>query len=249
MMKVVAIIPARYGSTRFPGKPLADIDGKSMIRRVIDRASAVDAFSEVIVATDDERIAAHVRGYGAKVVMTSADHPSGTDRCLEAMDRLAPDADVVVNVQGDEPFVDTEQLKALIDLMGKSDVDIATLRIRISDLKTLHDPNKVKVVVNENGKALYFSRHAIPYQKSVPEEHWLDHFNYYKHLGLYAYRSDVLRKICTLKPSPLELAESLEQLRWLEGGYSIHVAETDIETPAIDTPDDLNKAIHFLRNS
>lgn len=248
MMKVVAIIPARFASTRFPGKPLADIGGKSMIRRVIDRASAVHAFAEVIVATDDERIATHVKEYGAKAVMTSAEHPSGTDRCLEAMEILAPDADVVVNVQGDEPFVEATQLEALIGLMQAPDVEIATLRIKITDPITLHDPNKVKVVVNQNGRALYFSRHAIPYQKSVPEEYWLNNFNYFKHIGLYAYRSDVLRKICSLKPSPLELAESLEQLRWLENGYAIHVAETDLETPAIDTPGDLVNAQKYLRN-
>jgi 3-deoxy-manno-octulosonate cytidylyltransferase (CMP-KDO synthetase) len=247
-MKVIAIIPARYGSTRFPGKPLADVDGQSMISRVIDQVRGVSGFAEVIVATDDKRIADHVNAYGARVVMTSPDHPSGTDRCLEALDMIATSADAIINIQGDEPFVAHEQLELLLKMLQNPFVDIATLCIKITENEVLFDPNKVKVVFGSSGKALYFSRNAIPFQKSVAASDWLKHHTYFKHIGLYAYKTSVLRNICHLKPSPLELAESLEQLRWLENGHAIYLGETSIETPAIDTPEDLQKALTWLKS-
>lgn len=245
MRKVVGIIPARYGSTRFPGKPLVEIDGKTMIMRVVERAMSCDRLCDVVVATDDERIYNHVIEHGAKAVMTSSEHPSGTDRCLEAFEKWGGEADAVLNIQGDEPFVAVEQLNALVELMQNPAVEIATLAKKIDDQEVLFDPNKVKVIFSENGRALYFSRHAIPFQKSTPMEEWLGNHTYYKHIGLYAYQLDTLRSICTLAPSPLEKMESLEQLRWLENGRVIFVAKTDIETPAIDTPADLE---NLLRN-
>lgn len=245
-MRILGIIPARYGSTRFPGKPLADIGGKSMIMRVVERASACASLSAVIVATDDERIAQHVRDAGAAVVLTSPHHPSGTDRCYEALTKSGMDADAVINIQGDEPFVHASQIDALAALLKRDDVNIATLAKPIHDASTLFDPNKVKVVFNQtSGRALYFSRHAIPFVKSVPQEEWLQHASYFKHLGLYGYKTDTLARLVQLAVSPLEQAESLEQLRWLENGYSLHVAITDRETPAIDTPQDLE---HLLRH-
>jgi 3-deoxy-manno-octulosonate cytidylyltransferase (CMP-KDO synthetase) len=247
-MKIIAVIPARFASTRFPGKPLVDIAGKSMIRRVIDQATQVKGLADVIVATDDERIADHVREYGTRVIMTSPDHPSGTDRCLEALVNSQTNAEAVINIQGDEPFVAVEQIELLMQMMQNPVVDIATLCIKIEDTQILKDPNKVKVISDVSGRAIYFSRHPIPYQKSVEFSEWLNHHDYYKHLGLYAYKADALHKICSLRPSPLELAESLEQLRWLENGYTIHVGKTVVETPAIDTPEDLTMALSWMRN-
>jgi len=245
MTRVVGIIPARYGSTRFPGKPLVDIGGKTMIMRVVERAQSCSQLCDVVVATDDERIYDHVLSHGAKVVMTSSDHPSGTDRCLEAFQKWGGDADAVLNIQGDEPFVATEQLDALVELMQNPQVEIATIAKKIEEETVLFDPNKVKVVFSENGRALYFSRQAIPFQKSTAQQEWLQHHEYYKHIGLYAYKLDTLKSICTLSPSPLEKMESLEQLRWLENGRVIYVAKTAIETPAIDSPADLEA---LLRN-
>ena len=242
-MKVIGVIPARYGSTRFPGKPLADIGGTSMIMRVVSQASKCRLFSQVVVATDDARIYDHVTGSGAHAVMTSMGHPSGTDRCLEAVELTDPSAELVVNIQGDEPFVNPSQLEALIMAMHEPGSEIGTLAIRISNAEVLGDFNKVKVVMDFHGRALYFSRFAIPFRKGIPQEQWLMHGDYFKHLGLYAYRTAILRSICKLPPSSLELSESLEQLRWLQAGYSIQVALTDIETPAVDTPEDLEKII------
>lgn len=242
-MKIIGIIPARYGSTRFPGKPLADIHGQSMIMRVWDQAGKSKALSERIVATDDARIFDHLSGQNVRVIMTSPDHPSGTDRCLEALVNSGLDCDAVINIQGDEPFVDPSQIDALAELITHDGVEIATLAKRIDEKSLLFDPNKVKVVFGRDGRAFYFSRQAIPYQKSVDPSEWLDHFSYYKHIGLYAYKTDVLREICLLEPSPLEKAESLEQLRWLENGYRIYVGETHIETPAVDTPEDLRRIL------
>ena len=242
-MKVLAIIPARYASTRFPGKPLADIAGKSMIQRVVERVKECSSIAHVVVATDDERIFNHVKNLGAQVVMTSAEHPSGTDRCLEAYNNIQSDADCIINVQGDEPFVDAAQLTSLIQMIAKPDVSIATLAKKITDTSTLFDPSKVKVVFDNHWRALYFSRHAIPFLRNAEEATWLMVHTYYKHLGLYAYKPEKLREICALQPSSLEKAESLEQLRWLENGHSIHVAITDIESPAIDTPEDLHAVL------
>jgi 3-deoxy-manno-octulosonate cytidylyltransferase (CMP-KDO synthetase) len=245
-MIIIGIIPARYGSTRFPGKPLAMIGNKSMIQRVIEQAEESTILQEVIVATDDERIYQHVQSLGKKVVMTSDQHPSGTDRCLEALTVSGIAADAVINIQGDEPFVAPEQIDALAQLISADEVEIATLAKKIDDIEILFDPNKVKVAFAKSGRAIYFSRHAIPYQKSTPQEEWLEHHTYYKHIGLYAYKTRVLQDISALPPSPLELAESLEQLRWVENGKSIFVAETTIETPAIDTPADLDHVIKSM---
>ncbi len=242
-MKIIGIIPARYGSTRFEGKPLAMIDGKTMIQRVVEQAKKAETLADVIVATDDDRIAKHILDLGEKVVMTSSTHQSGTDRCAEVMRLLKERFDAIINIQGDEPFMDPSQINALTLLMAKSEVQIATLAIKLKDNATLFDPNKVKVTIAKNGQALYFSRHAIPYLRNVKVENWNTHFSYYKHIGLYAYKTEVLKKLSALPQSPLEMAESLEQLRWLENGYRIHVAITDIETPAVDTPEDLKNII------
>lgn len=239
MKKIVGIIPARYGSTRFPGKPLVKIFGREMILRVVDRAERCGALSDVVVATDDERIFELVVAAGKKAVMTSAHHASGTDRCLEAFEKACPDADAIINIQGDEPFIKPEQIDALAALIQKDEVDIASLCVQITDHTWLNDANKVKVVFDSEGKALYFSRQAIPHVRNVPVEEWLNHHHYYKHLGLYAYKSAILKEICSLEVSSLERAESLEQLRWLQSGYRIYLGVTPWETPAIDTPADL----------
>jgi 3-deoxy-manno-octulosonate cytidylyltransferase (CMP-KDO synthetase) len=242
-MKIIAIIPARYASTRFPGKPLIDIAGKSMIQRVVEKVRLSNSISQVVVATDDERIRSHVEGFGGSAIMTRSEHASGTDRCLEAFETLNSNADCIINVQGDEPFVDPSQLDSLINLIAKPQVSIATLAKKISDSQTLFDSSKVKVVMNAHSQALYFSRQAIPFYRNAENKHWHEHHTYYKHLGLYAYTPEKLREICALQPSSLEMAESLEQLRWLENGHAIHVATTDIESPAIDTPEDLQNVL------
>ena len=232
-MRIVAIIPARFESTRFPGKPLADILGTPMIMRVWQQAKK--AISEVAVATDDRRIFDLVSASGGMAIMTRAEHQSGTDRIGEAAAQFElNDSDVVINVQGDEPFIDPAQIKSLIQLFDNSEVQIGTLVRRITNLAVLDNPNTPKVARAENGEALYFSRAAIPFhrnQKITPE--------YWQHIGLYAYRWGVLKKLVSLPPAYLEQAEQLEQLRWLAGGYRIHCAETDLETCAIDTPEDL----------
>ncbi len=243
LLQILAIIPARFASTRFPGKPLIDIGGKTMLQRVIEQARKSTALCDVVVATDDERIFSHVESLGEKVVMTSANHPSGTDRCLEALNKFRKEVDAVINIQGDEPFVAPEQIDALAELISRDEVEIGTLAKKIDDSATLFDSNKVKVIFSNNGRAVYFSRHAIPFQKGIEQANWLKHHAYYQHIGLYAYKVETLREISALKPSPLELAESLEQLRWLENGKSIYVAETKIETPAIDTKEDLAKVL------
>jgi 3-deoxy-manno-octulosonate cytidylyltransferase (CMP-KDO synthetase) len=245
-MKILGIIPARYASTRFPGKPLALIGDKTMVQRVIEQAIKSTLLDNVVVATDDERIAQHVVSLGHTAVLTSHLHHSGTDRCLEALNKQATHYDAVINIQGDEPFVDPIQIDALAKLITQPEVDIATLAIKITDSKTLFDHNKVKVVLAADGKALLFSRQPIPFQKNYPPDHWVRNHNYYKHLGLYAYKSAVLKKICALAPSSLEISESLEQLRWLENGFHIHVALTTIETPAVDTPEDLQSILTKL---
>jgi 3-deoxy-manno-octulosonate cytidylyltransferase (CMP-KDO synthetase) len=247
-MNIIGIIPARFASTRFPGKPLVEIFGKSMIQRVIEQTKKCSLLKDVIVATDDERIFNHVVSLGTPVFMTSAEHPSGTDRCLEAYKASGITAEAIINIQGDEPFVDPIQIETLCHLISKTDVDIATLAKHIEDMETLMDPNKVKVIFDASGKAIYFSRHAIPFQKGTPQSQWLEHFKYFKHLGLYAYKTAVLQEICQFLPSSLELAESLEQLRWLENGKAIYLAETDRETPAIDTPADLEKVLRDYTN-
>ena len=250
-MSVLVVIPARYASTRFPGKPLAMLGGKSIIGRVWRTATSIAGVDDVVVATDDDRIYSHVNelaGYEA-AMMTSADHQSGTDRCGEVMRRLKERGDtydIVINLQGDEPFVDASQINTLIDSFRDGLTDIATLRTRILSTEELLSPNNVKVVCGDRGQALYFSRQAIPYRRGVSQEEWLDGTAYYKHVGIYAFRSAVLDDVCHLAPSVLELNEKLEQLRWLAAGYQIKVCDTDHANIGIDTPADLAAAERYL---
>lgn len=243
-MKFTAIIPARYASTRFPGKPLAMLGGKTVIERVYQQVSSV--FDEVCVATDDDRILQAVEAFGGKAVMTSPNHRSGTDRLQEAVEKTGTTADVVVNVQGDEPFIHPSQLRSLCQCFDNSATQIATLGKRFSDMEAVDSPNSPKIVVDNQGFALYFSRSVIPFVRGVDHGEWLGHYPFLKHIGLYAYRREVLREVTLLPPSSLEVAESLEQLRWLQNGYRIRVAETDIETVGIDTPEDLARAECYL---
>lgn len=246
-MKFIAIIPARYASTRFPGKPLAVLGGKTMIQRVYEQVAGV--LDDAVVATDDERIYEAVKAFGGKVVMTSTEHRSGTDRCQEAYTKVGEKYDVVVNVQGDEPFIQASQLEVLKRCFENPATQIATLvkPFKAEDgLAALENPNSPKVVLDEASQALYFSRSVIPYLRNVPREEWLMKHTFYKHIGIYAFRAEVLREVTALPQSTLEKAESLEQLRWLENGYKIGVGVTDIETIGIDTPEDLEKAEAFL---
>ena len=247
-MKVIAIIPARYASTRFPGKPLAILGGKTVIRRVWEQVSRV--IDDVAVATDDRRIAEAVEAFGGRAVITSPDHRSGTDRCYEAYTIIDEEYDVVVNVQGDEPFISPSQIRALTACFDDERTDIATLvkPFAPSDgIEALENPNSPKVVIDNESRAIYFSRSVIPYLRGVERSEWLARHTFYKHIGMYAFRRDVLREVTSLPQSPLERAESLEQLRWLENGYKIGVGITDIETVGIDTPEDLARAEEFLR--
>ena len=243
-MKFTAIIPARYASTRFPGKPLAMLGGKTVIERVYQQVSSV--FDEVCVATDDDRILQAVEAFGGKAVMTSPNHRSGTDRLQEAVEKTGTTADVVVNVQGDEPFIHPSQLRSLCQCFDNPATQIATLGKRFSDMEAVDSPNSPKIVVDNQGFALYFSRSVIPFVRGVDHGEWLGHYPFLKHIGLYAYRREVLREVTLLPPSSLEVAESLEQLRWLQNGYRIRVAETDIETVGIDTPEDLARVERYL---
>lgn len=246
-MKFIGIIPARYASTRFPGKPLAMLGGMTVIERVYRRARL--ELDDVAVATDDERIADAVRAFGGVAVMTSAEHRSGTDRVCEAYHRLGSDADVVINIQGDEPFIAQEQIAALKKCFDREGTEIATL-VRPFDpargFEALFNANSPKVVMDNNGDALMFSRSIIPYVRNYPWNEWLDHQQFYTHVGIYAYRVDILDKITKLPQSSLEIAESLEQLRWLQNGYRIATAETTQPTIGIDTPEDLANAEKYL---
>ena len=246
-MKFIGIIPARYASTRFPGKPLADMKGKYMIQRVYEQARKI--LDHVCVATDDDRIFNAVRSFGGEVVMTSTQHRSGTDRCFEAYRTLGGHEDVVINIQGDEPFIKPEQIESLIACFDSPQTQIATL-VRpfeaAEGYEALANPNSPKVVLNERHEALCFSRSIIPYLRGVEPAEWLSRHTYYKHIGMYGYRADVLGQITCLPQSSLELAESLEQLRWLQNGYTIKVGITTQETIGIDTPADLEKAIALL---
>lgn len=250
-MKFIGIIPARYASTRFPGKPLADMDGKPMIQRVYEQVEGV--LDTVYVATDDERIESAVKKFGGNVVMTSDRHRSGTDRCYEAYCKIGNGYDIVVNIQGDEPFIQPEQIETLKACFTSVETQIATLVKPFrpdDDFETaLFNANSPKVVLNKNGEALYFSRSIIPYMRGREYTEWLPNHTYYKHIGLYAYRAETLKEITALPPSSLELAESLEQLRWLENGYKIKVGITRQETIGIDTPEDMQKALEFLKRN
>ena len=239
-MEILGIIPARYASTRFPGKPLVDIAGKTMIQRVYEQAKKCAQLSEVIVATDDDRIFEHVRDFGGKAVMTSSTHQSGTDRCAEVAEKH-PEYDVIINIQGDEPYIDPEQISKLIGCFNDNDTQLATLIKKVSNEQELHNTNSPKVIINKNSEAIYFSRSPLPHIRGQEPQNWMQHFTYFKHIGIYGYRADILKQITKLPVSSLEKAESLEQLRWVENGYKIKVAETEIETVAIDTPEDLKK--------
>jgi 3-deoxy-manno-octulosonate cytidylyltransferase (CMP-KDO synthetase) len=242
-VRILGVIPARYASSRFPGKALASIAGTSMIERVYQQAIQSKLISKTVVATDDKRIEDHVKSFGGEVVMTSVDHPSGTDRCFEALQKTAGDFDFVINVQGDEPFIDPVQIDELAEMLSDPSVQLATLMTAVKDPGVLFDPGEVKIVLNHRNEALYFSREVIPHLRGVDRNEWPNHFDYYCHVGLYAYRSDILGEITQLEPSSLENAESLEQLRWLENGYRIKCGITNIKTFPIDTPADIEKVL------
>ena len=244
-MKFIGIIPARYASTRFPGKPLAVLGGKPVIQRVYEQV--VGVLGEAYVATDDERIFKAVESFGGKAVMTRTDHQSGTDRIEEAVSKLQTDADVIINVQGDEPFIQKSQLETVKHLFDDPNVQIGTLGKPVESMEAVDNANSPKIVCDVNGYAMYFSRSVIPYIRNKEHGDWLQHFPFLKHIGLYAYRREVLAEITKLPQSSLELAESLEQLRWLQNGYRIKVGVTDIETVGIDTPEDLQRAEEFLK--
>lgn len=244
-MKFIAIIPARYASTRFPGKPLAMLGGKPVIQRVYEQAKAV--LGEAYVATDDDRIRETVEQFGGQAIMTRADHKSGTDRIEEAAEKIGTTADVIINVQGDEPFIQRSQIETLCQQFDDPQTQIATLGKRFESMEAVENPNSPKIVCDTKGFALYFSRSVIPFIRGVERQEWFGKFPFLKHLGIYAYRREVLQEITKLPQSPLEIAESLEQLRWLQNGYRIRVGETDVETVGIDTPEDLKRAETFLQ--
>lgn len=246
-MKFVGIIPARYASQRFPGKPLAILGGKTVIQRVYEQVSKV--LNDVFVATDDDRIFNAVEGFGGKAIMTSPNHKSGTDRIEEAVEKIGKDFDVVINIQGDEPFIQESQIKELCACFNDENTQIATLGMPFTKeqgMEAIENPSSPKIVVDNNSYALYFSRSVIPYIRNAQREQWIDNYPYLKHIGLYAYRRNVLKEVTQLPQSSLELAESLEQLRWLQNGYRIKVGLTTVETVGIDTPADLQRAEKFL---
>lgn len=244
-MKFIGIIPARYASTRFPGKPLALLGGKPVIQHVYEKVAAV--LEAAYVATDDERIYDVVKSFGGQVVMTRTDHKSGTDRIEEAIEKIGGEWDVVVNVQGDEPFVAKSQLDTICHCFDDPTTQIATLGKPFESMEAVQNPNSPKIVVDNMGFAMYFSRSVIPYVRGKEKSSWLTHYPFLKHLGIYAYRKDVLRLVTQLPQSSLEIAESLEQLRWLQNGFKIKVGTTDVETVGIDTPQDLERAEEFLK--
>ena len=242
-MRILGVIPSRYASTRLPGKPLVDIGGKSMVQRVVEQARQCAQLDAVVVATDDERVAEHVRSFGGDVVMTSSDHPSGTDRCYEALEKLGRDRfDAVVNIQGDEPFIVPAQIDELCACLMQSGVRIATLAQMVTDDRDLDDPGEVLITTDVHMNALYFSRAAIPFLRDAPNGPRHARFRYLKHVGLYAYTADALASIVQLEPSALEKAEALEQLRWLENGLPVRIGLTDHPSFCVDTPADLEEA-------
>lgn len=243
-MKFIGLIPARYASTRFPGKPLALLGGKPVIQRVYEQVASV--LDDACVATDDERIFDCVKNFGGKVVMTRTDHKSGTDRIEEAIEKIGGDYDVIVNIQGDEPFIQKSQIETVCRCFDDEKTQIATLGKPFTDMNAVANPNSPKIVIDNNSFAMYFSRSIIPFVRGKEQAEWLQHYPFLKHLGIYAYRRDVLRQITQLPQSSLEIAESLEQLRWLQNGFKIKVGLTDVETVGIDTPDDLKRAEEFL---
>lgn len=245
-MKFIGIIPARYSSSRFPGKPLAILGGKPVIEHVYRQVSSV--MEDVFVATDDQRIYDAVEAFGGKAIMTRSDHKSGTDRICEALEKVGGSFDVVINIQGDEPFIQKSQLETVMQCFDDPRTQIATLGKSFESMEAVENPNSPKIVLDNDGYALYFSRSVIPFVRGKEHEEWLSHFPYLKHIGLYAYRTEVLREVSKLPQSTLELAESLEQLRWLQNGYKIKVGLTDVETIGIDTPEDLQRAEEKMSN-
>lgn len=243
-MKVIGIIPARYASSRFPGKPLAKLGGKYVIQRVVEQVGAV--LDDVYVATDDERIYNTVTSMGAKAVMTRSDHQSGTDRIAEALEKIGGNFDVVVNIQGDEPFIQKSQIETVVACFNDADTQIATLGKKFATIEEAKNPNSPKIILDNRSYAMYFTRALAPYIRGKEESQWLNVYPFLKHIGLYAYRTEVLRELIKLPQSPLELAEGLEQLRWLQNGYKIKVGLTEVETVGIDTPEDLRRAELFL---
>lgn len=239
-MNIIGIIPARYGSTRFPGKPLVDIDGKSMIQRVFEQSSKSKLISRIVIATDDERILLHVQEFGGNAMMSSPQHASGTDRCAEIVRKEnGTKWDAAINIQGDEPYIQPEQIDLLCRCIETQDVDLATLVKEIKTSDELFNHNNVKVVLNKYNEAIYFSRSPVPYCRNYPDQEWIRHHTYYKHIGIYGYRTNALLEIAQLPKTKLEITESLEQLRWIENGYKIKAQLTSFESIAIDTPDDL----------
>jgi 3-deoxy-manno-octulosonate cytidylyltransferase (CMP-KDO synthetase) len=270
-MKFIGIIPARYGSSRFPGKPLIDLGGKSMIQRVYEQAKKAESLSRVVVATDDERIFTHVKSFGGEVMMTSKNHESGTDRCAEVLEyanteavindldnnknsasfafkpnRVRTTFDAVINIQGDEPFIDPSQINQVAEILRGGDFSIATLAKRLENSEHIFNPNVVKVVFSLDGRALYFSRSPIPYLRNVPQSEWHLSGSFFKHLGLYGFKASALRSLAVLPQSSLEKLESLEQLRWLEAGYTIGIGITELESIGIDMPEDVEKIKHLI---
>ena len=245
-MKFIGIIPARYSSSRFPGKPLAILGGKPVIEHVYRQVSSV--MEDVFVATDDQRIYDAVEAFGGKAIMTRSDHKSGTDRICEALEKVGGSFDVVINIQGDEPFIQKSQLETVMQCFDDPRTQIATLGKPFESMEAVENPNSPKIVLDNDGYALYFSRSVIPFVRGKEHEEWLSHFPYLKHIGLYAYRTEVLMEISKLPQSTLELAESLEQLRWLQNGYKIKVGLTDVETIGIDTLEDLQRAEEKMSN-
>lgn len=248
-MNILGIIPARYGSTRFEGKPLALINGKMMIQRVYEQSKKAAMLTDVVVATDDRRIFDAVTGFGGRAVMTSPNHKSGTDRCREVVGKIGTDYEAVINIQGDEPYINPQQINQIAELISDSDTQIASLCKPIRDIDELLSHNAVKVVMDKNGKALYFSRYTIPFQRNESDiDKWMQLSTYYRHVGIYAYKTSVLKEISELPQSVLEKSESLEQLRWLENGYSVRMGVTEFESFSVDVPDDIRKIESIFKN-
>jgi 3-deoxy-manno-octulosonate cytidylyltransferase (CMP-KDO synthetase) len=247
-MKILIVIPSRYGSTRFEGKPLIDIAGKTLIQRTYLQAKKNELNARVIVATDDERIYKHVSSFG-ECMMTSVHHQSGTDRCFEVIETLNESFDILINLQGDEPFIQPNQIATLAKGLMNVDTKITTLKKRIQSREDLINPNHVKVVTNKNNDALYFSRQVIPHLRGIASEEWVEHYHYFRHIGLYGFRTEIIPALKSLQVSELEKMESLEQLRWLDNGFNINVLETNFQSPAIDSPEDLLTVENFLKSN
>ncbi|MBS1652471.1 MAG: 3-deoxy-manno-octulosonate cytidylyltransferase [Bacteroidetes bacterium] len=243
--KILGIIPARYASSRFPGKPLAKILGKTMLQRVIEQSKKSQLLHNIIVATDNEEIKNHAQSLGVNAIITSEKHPSGTDRCYEAYTLLNEHFDYILNIQGDEPFLDPQQINSLLNACNGNN-EILTQMIKCNSSEVLFDAGEVKITLDTNSNALYFSRAVIPHLKGIEPSQWHLHFPFYRHVGMYAYRSDILKKITSLQQSNLEKAESLEQLRWLENGFKIKCVETTYDSHCIDTPQDIEKVIKLM---